>query len=55
MLSYLFEAVLPIFAIGALGYFFGKKNIFDNLSAFSARSDSIFNALGAISAKFRCN
>ncbi len=35
MLSYLFEAVLPIFAIGALGYFFGKKNIFDNLSAFA--------------------
>ena len=35
MLSYLFEAVLPIFAIGALGYFFGKKNIFDNRSAFA--------------------
>ena len=35
MLSYLFEAVLPIFAIGAIGYFFGKKNIFDNLSAFA--------------------
>jgi len=26
-----------------------------SLSAFSARSDSIFNALGAISAKFLCN
>ena len=26
-----------------------------SLSAFSARSDSIFNALGAISAKLRCN
>ena len=35
MLSYLFEAVLPIFAIGALGYFFGKRNIFDNQSAFA--------------------
>ena len=34
MLSYLFEAVLPIFAIGALGYFFGKRNIFDNRSEF---------------------
>tara|TARA_B100000945_G_C20306236_1_gene560495 strand:+ start:48 stop:962 length:915 start_codon:yes stop_codon:yes gene_type:complete len=34
MLSHLFDAVLPIFAIGALGYFFGKKKIFDNQSAF---------------------
>ena len=34
MLSHLFEAVLPIFAIGALGYFFGKRNIFNDQSAF---------------------
>jgi len=34
MLIHFFEAVLPIFAIGALGYFFGKRNIFDAQSAF---------------------
>ena len=34
MLGYLFEAVLPIFAIGALGFIFGQRNIFDNRSAF---------------------